>query len=289
MSWTDAQQKLARAVYAATLKASKYAPMDHVVSVGNVLMRAFDRKFFASIYHGGRVSVHDMNAAALTVRDQQSERNRFSGVIPAFGALPLVQNVRGGALYCAKDVRAQMAEMLQYTPGSAARPPGSLPFPTAALHQLCMVMIKPVADLSLVTLAGEGANVGYFYDELQRAPDVRAALALMKYRDITEAIFSTTEHSAARGFGLGLIANPGIDGIEVGSARSFETLSSASPMSLFKSGTNVLIFGGNNEVLSGRLRIVQVTLLDQTHGGFEVVTLTPRSNGFFEEASRTRL
>ena len=289
MSWTEAQQKLARAVYAATLKASRHAPMDHVVSIGNVFTRTFERSFLTPIYRAGRVSVHDMNAAALTVRDQLGEKNRFSGVIPAYGALPAVQNVRGGALYCAKDLRAQMAETLHYKSDSAARPPGSLPIPIAALHTLCMVTIKPVADLNLVTLAGDGANVDYFYDELQRAPDVRAALAAMKYRDITEAIFSTTEYSAARGFGLGLVANPGIDGIEVGSARSFETFTSASPMSVFKSGTNVLIFGGNNEVLSRRLRIVQVTLLDHPRGGADVVTLTPRGNGFFEQASRRRL
>ena len=46
------------------------------------------------------------------------------------------------ALYCAKDVRSQMAEMLQYSPGHQARAPGSLPLPLAALSSRVLVMLK---------------------------------------------------------------------------------------------------------------------------------------------------
>ena len=86
------------------------------------------------------------------------------------------------------------------------------------------------------------------------------------------------------------MSNPGIDGIEIGSARSFETVSSDSSMSVFKSGTNVLLFGRANEVLSHRLRIVQVTLLDiNPKGGWLVVTMQPNALGQFGVVSRTAL
>jgi hypothetical protein len=183
-----------------------------------------------------------------------------------------------------------MAEMLHYTQGSARRAPGSLPVALSALQGLCMVLIKPVNDLSLVTMDGDGADNYHFFDQLQRVPAVRSALQACRYTDITQAIYSPVDYSASRGFGLGLVSNPGIDGIEIGSARSFETISSDSSMSVFKSGTNVLLFGRANEVLSHRLRIVQVTLLDMTPtGGWLVVMMRPNALGQFEVVSKTPL
>jgi hypothetical protein len=288
MAWTDAQQKLARALYAATRKEARYAPMDYPVSVGNVLMRAFPRKYMPLV-QGRGVPASAVNAAALTVRDALTDSNRFSGIIPAGTGAPAIVTQRG-ALYCAKDTRAQMAEVLHYAPGSQTRAPGSLPFPLQTLHQKCMVLLKPTRDINLVTLDGTGAHVQAFFDRLQRVPEVRAALSALRYADITQAIFSGSDYSAARGLGLGLMSNPDIDGLEIGSARSFETTGDEPAMSMFRSGANVLVFGRDQDVLSHRLRIVSLHLIEPDRSGhWRALTLRPDAAGDFVVAAETPL
>lgn len=289
MAWSEAQQKLARAVYAAAKVESRHAPMDYVVSTGNVLMRTFERGYLPPS-PGLPLLASKVNENALTVRDAGDDRNRFSGIIPAYGSGPQIQDVRGGGLYCAKDLRSQMAEMLTYSKGHESRSPGSLPFPLQAMSHRWMVLIKPRNDLSLVTLDGGGANVDHFYDRLQRTPAVRAAMTALGYSDITQAIFSRTDYSAARGLGLGLVANPGIDGIEIGSARSFETVTDTLPMSIFKSGTNVMLFGKSMEVLSHRLRVIALMAVEpDANGGWRVLRYEPNVHGDFVEKSNTQL
>ena len=289
MNWNDKRQLLARAVYAAAKIESRFAPMDHVVSTGNVLMRAFDKKYLP-VAPGVPIPAAMVNANALTVRDTAGGNSRFSGTIPQYGTHPLISDLRGGALYCAKDVRSQMAEMLQYSPGHQARAPGSLPFPLQALSSRVLVMLKPRGDLSLVTLDGEGANVGHFYDRLQRFTGVKSALTALGYSDITQAIFSPDDYSAARGLGLGLISNREIDGIEIGSARSFETVTASLAMSIFKSGSNVLLFGQAMEVLSHRLRVIALMLVEQAAtGGWQVVRYEPGPSGDFVVKTTSKL
>jgi hypothetical protein len=289
MAWSDAQQTLARAVYAAAKRVSKYAPMDHTVSVGNVLLRVFDRHHLFGTAPK-RVQVGEVNKAALMVRDAGTDRNRFSGSIPAFSGGPLIAPERSGAFYCAKDVRAQMAEMLHYTPDHATRAPGSLQFVLQALHGKCMVLIKPTTDIHLVTLNADSGGTSRFFDELQRADGVRAALTSMRYTDITQAIFSPTEYSAARGLGLGLMSNPAIDGIEIDSARSFETITDGAAASIFRTGSNVLLFGRSGEVLSDRLRVVSLYLLDSDErSGWCVRTLQSDGHGAFSVSSTASL
>jgi hypothetical protein len=289
MDWNDKRQRLARAVYAAAKFESRFAPMDHVVSTGNVLMRAFAKDYLPMV-PGAPVSATLVNSNALTVRDALGGNSRFSGTIPAHGGQPQISQARGGALYCAKDLRSQMAEMLQYSDGHEARVPGSLPFPLAALASRVLVLIKPRQDLALVTLDGGGANVDQFYDRLQQFSGVKPALAALGYRDITEAIFSPDDYSAARGVGLGLISNPGIDGIEIGSARSFETVTASSAMSIFKSGTNVLLFGQTIQVLSHQLRVIALMTVQQAaSGAWQVKRYEPGPSGDFVMKTTTKL
>jgi len=262
--------------------------MDYPVSVGNVLMRSFPRRYLPPVY-GGTISGARVVEAALTVRDAATDSNRFSGVIPAGLGQPQISAGRG-ALYCSKDTRAQMAEVLHYAPGAQARRPGSLPFILQTLQGKCMVMLKPTQDINLVTLDGAEANVQQFFNSLQRNPAVKTAMSALRYTDITQAIFSPTDYAAARGLGLGLIGNPGIDGLEIGSARSFETTDDGQSMSVFKSGSNVLVFGDDQQTLSHRLRIVSLHLIDPgSSGRWRVLTLQPNTLGDFAVVSETPL
>jgi len=156
--------------------------MDYPVSVGNVLMRSFPRRYLPPVY-GGTISGARVVEAALTVRDAATDSNRFSGVIPAGLGQPQISAGRG-ALYCSKDTRAQMAEVLHYAPGAQARRPGSLPFILQTLQGKCMVMLKPTQDINLVTLDGAEANVQQFFNSLQRNPareDGDERIALHRY------------------------------------------------------------------------------------------------------------
>ena len=286
MIWSDAQQRLARAVFKATQAGLRHAPMDYPVSVGNVLLRSFPRVRLPAIQHG-TVSGAVVTAAALTVRDATTDSNRFSGVIPAGIGQPMISANRR-ALYCSKDTAAQMAEVLHYAPGSAARPPGSMPFTLQTLQGKCMALMKPVRDINLVTLDSTEPQVQQFFDSLQRSADAKVALSALRYTDIRQAVFSPTDYAAARGLGLGLVKHPDIDGLEIGSARSFETLGAT--QSVFQSGTNVLVFGPDQVPLTRVLRIVSVHLIDpDASGRSHVLTLKPNAVGDFVVASSTPL
>jgi hypothetical protein len=165
-----------------------------------------------------------------------------------------------------------------------------LPFILQTLQGKCMVMLKPTRDINLVTLDGGEAHVQQFFNALQRSPAVRTAMSALRYTDITQAIFSAADYAAARGLGLGLIGNPGIDGLEIGSARSFETSDDERSMSVFKSGSNVLVFGDDQQTMSHRLRIVSLHLIDPGNGGrWRALTLQPNTLGDFEVVSETPL
>jgi hypothetical protein len=283
--WDTDGQRLARAVYTATKRETMHAPMLHTVSVGNYLLRSF------AIGHmptpiGGSINAIDLKRSALTVRDAIKSNSRFSGPIPADGGLLAIEPARGGA-YFSLDARAQLAELLHYATGSAARLPGDLKFTLNALAGRCLILCKPRNNLDLVTTYEFGAEVDAFYNGVQRHPDVKAALSKSGYGDITQAVFDPEDYSAGRGLSLGLEADPGIDGLAVGSARNYESTGGSGQR--FLSGNNVVLFGPNMQSLENRISVLSVYVVDtgitSGTGSPSVTVYEPnKSNGDFEES-----
>jgi hypothetical protein len=136
--WNAGRQRLCRAVFTATKKESAYAPMNRPLSIGNYLVRSFDRKYLNKATPD---LIHLSSALeAIRVRDAAEDRNRFTGFVPAFGGQTRIQSTRGG-LYCSEDVKALMAENYRlqtpiYRETSRTKHGMTPSFPSALLHYM---------------------------------------------------------------------------------------------------------------------------------------------------------
>ncbi len=243
MSWTSASWNpdriaLAHSVFAATKRELGHAPMHHPVSVGNFLTRSFDRKYMPTPVRGV-ISGTALRSSAFTVRDAAGDGSRFSGVIPAGVSKPAVLPSRGG-MYLSYDLRGQLAEVLHYATKSGAHKPGNTLPTLQAFAKRCLILCRPRNDFELVTAYENGGETSRFYDAIQRHGDLKARLAKLSYRDVTQAIFSSDDYAAARGFSAGLESDTSVDGLAIGSARNFETSGSAGDR--FVSGNNIVLF-----------------------------------------------
>ncbi len=274
-SWTATRLALAHAVYAKARRESAYAPMSTPLGGGNVLLRSFDRQYIGS---GTPATIPgQVVLESIKVRDAGLDQNRFSGLLPAHQGRPAVTPQRGG-LYCSEDIRAAIAELFHYSQPNLSRSLIGRPQRLALFTHRCFVSMRAVGELGVVNLNGDSPDMLPFFHRVQADAEVARALAAARYKDLFAAVYAPQDYAAARGLGLGLEANPGIDGIQVISARDYET--DAGQQRVMRTGDNVMLFGLDQRIATDKLRIESLHLVDPVPGGHELlVTHYARAGG----------
>lgn len=284
-SWTPKRLALAHAVYAATQRESRFAPMLAPMGSGNLLLRSFSRQHLGQ---GLPASIPMTQVQeSIRVRDAALDQNRFSGQLPAFEHRPAVVPARGG-LYCSEDIHAAIAELMHYSEPNLARHMISKPARLEVFAKRCFVGLRAVGELGVVSLQSDSPAMLPFLATLGRDPAVAKALAAARYKDLFEALYAAQDYAAARGLGLGLAANPEIDGVRLISARDYEA--DAGGQRVMRTGDNVLIFGLDQRIATHAVRVESLHLVDKvgTAGELEVIHYAAAAGGVFQMAKSTR-
>jgi hypothetical protein len=285
--WNRAQQQLARAVFAATKQEAFSAPKEGGVPSGTFLLHTFNKVHFKCDPGSAPRRISEVTeGGAVTVFNANLDQNRFTGIIPAIAGAPELKEPRRGGVYCSKDVRATMAELYHYADSSLAR--GI--FGNASLKDVflpkCYSVLQTRAELDVVNLNPKSSNMQSFLDKVQKHNAVHEGLKELRYEDLFHALLNKEDHSAARGFGLGLATNPKIEGLHIPSARDYDT--EVGGRLETQTGDNVVLFGGENEELR-RVRVASMHVVERNASGILEVKHFIRSNGFLEETSSEAL
>lgn len=176
---------------------------------------------------------------------------------------------RRGGLYCSEDIRAAIAELFHYSQPNLSRTLIGRPARLDVFTGRCFVSLRPVGELNVVGLDSASAGMLPFLSTLQRDAEVRNALAAARYGDLFEALYAPRDYAAARGLGLGLEANPEIDGVQVVSARDYET--EAGGQRVMRTGDNVMPFGLDQRIAVDKVRLESLHLVDAVPGGTELL------------------
>lgn len=283
--WNPVRLRLAHAVYAKTRKEAPYAPMAAPLGPGNVLLRSFDRSYVGA----GVPDTIDINTVleSIRVRDAARDQNRFSGPLPALGSVPAIVPRRGG-LYCSEDIHAAIAELLHYADPNLSRHVIARSSRLPALMKRCFVSLRAIGELDVVSLDSSSEAMLPFFDRLQRDPDVQKAMIAAGYKELFQAIYAPHDYSAARGLGLGLESNGGIDGVQLISARDYRAV--ASRQQVLRTGDNVMLFGEDNKIAHDKVRVDALHLVDPVPGSAELsVVHYKRAGTVFVKATTTRL
>lgn len=284
-AWTAPRLALAHAVYAKARKDSAYAPMSTPLGPGNVLLRSFDRQY---IGQGTPATIAgQLVLESIKVRDAGLDQNRFSGMLPAAHGRPAVVPRRGG-LYCSTDIRAAIAELFHYGQPNLSRHLIGQPQRLALFTHRCFVSMRAVGELSVVSLNSDAPAMLPYLHQLQADVQIAAALATAGYKDLFAALYDPQDYAAARGLGLGLEANQGIDGVQVISARDYET--NAGHQRVLRTGDNVMLFGLDQQIAVDKVRITALHLVDPVPGGHELLVThySKAAGGQFSKAGADR-
>ena len=279
--WTDARLRLAHAVYEKTRKESAYAPMFSPLGSGNLLLRSFERKFLGANPQPVTIPIQAV-LESIRVRDARQDRSRFSGLLPPVQGKPAHFPLRGG-LYCSEDIHAAMAEMFQYADANLSRALIGNPARLGLFTQRCFVSLRVVGELDVVSLNSESSGMLPFLARLQSDPAVTQALAALHYQDLFAALYAERDYSAGRGLGLGLESNPEIDGVQIVSARDYET--DAGMQRVMRTGDNVMLFGLDQALALDKVRVESLHLVDAVPGGSQlrVSHYGPGAGGVFRK------
>lgn len=283
--WTAGRLALAHAVYTAARREAPYVPMATPLGHGNLLLRSFPRHHLGA---GTPASIdQQVVLESIRVRDAAQDQNRFSGPLPRHQQQPAVRPLRGG-LYCSEDIRAAIAELLHYADPALARQLIGRPERLAPFTRRCFVSLRPAGELDVASLNGESAAMLPFLRRLEQDAAVAAALQAAGYPSLFKAVYAADDYAAARGLGLGLEANAGIDGLQVLSARDYET--DAGSGRVMRNGDNVLLFGLDQHLAIDKLRIVALHLVDPEAGStaMKVTHYAPGAGGKFVRTSAAR-
>jgi hypothetical protein len=200
------------------------------------LYRAYDLRY-AKIANG-RLPKAEANLA-LIIRDQYTDRNRYSGQSLDSG-IPAA-----GGLYCSFQQQAIVNEALYY-----ARSDRSIPRSTATgapdagrtMAGKCIVQIRLMCSLLAADLSPHNRYARDFVESVGRAPDVQHALRLAGRARGTAwgEMHDSVDCSFARGIGLA-VANSGyLLALKVSTARESER-------SPDETGDNLVLFGQDGE------------------------------------------
>jgi RES domain len=278
--WTPARLELAHAVYARVRKESAFAPMQAPLGPGNLLLRSFDRKYIGA---GLPDTISgQLVLESIRVRDAAVDQNRFSGAMPAHRSQPAVFPRRGG-LYCSEDIRSAIAELFEYASPTLARSLIGRPARLDVFKQRCFVSLRAVGELDVVSLNSSSPAMLPFFKRVEDDPAVAKALAALRYKDLFDALYRPQDYAAARGMGLGLESNPAIDGVQVISARDYET--DAGGQRVMRTGDNVMLYGLDQRIATDKVRIEALTLVDAVPGSAELLVTRYRrsSRGHFRK------
>lgn len=227
---------LLRAVYdeATRLIERRQIPTE-LVSADNILVRSFDLEH-ATINTQGIFPKHSANAA-LVVRDQFEDKNRFSGQSLQMGVPAL------GGLYCSLQGQAIVNEIRHYA-REGDRIPRSrqtgFPNADAALRGRCIVRIRLMASVMAGDISAHNPGTAAFLDALGRAPAVQAALRASGRggQSLANQVSESEDCSAARGIGLAVANTSWLKALKATTVRP-------SDRSLDEAGDNLIFFGQN--------------------------------------------
>jgi len=229
---------LLRAVYdeATRLIERRQIPTELIFRTAT-LFRAFDQEH-ATINTQGVFPKQSANAALL-IRDQNTDTNRFTGQsltagIPAFGGL-----------YCSLQAQAIVNELSHYARANTHIPrSGQTGFPKvdATLRGMCIVRIRLMSSVLAADISAHNPGSGAFLDALGQSPTVQAALRASGRggQPFAREISDSEDCSAARGIGLAVANTAWLKALKATTVRG----SSRSPEEM---GDNLIFFGGNGE------------------------------------------
>lgn len=233
---------LLRAVYeeASRLIEARKIPTE-LIPTSVPLYRSFDQQYAA--INTQRVFPRQSATAALTVRDQLIDVNRFSGQsltarIPAHGGL-----------YCSMQAQAIVNEIQHYARGNKNVPrTANTGFPRvdAALRSKCIVRIRLMSSVLAADISGHNPGSVAFLDAIGRSRDVQAALrtAGRGGRTVAYELNDSEDCSVARGIGLAVANAVWLRALKATTTRR----SDHSPE---EAGDNVIFFGRNDERVGG--------------------------------------
>lgn len=267
--WSKLQHQLARAVYAAVKRESPLAPMDtNPVPANSYLIRSFDKTYLQYIDKAKTKISLDSTDKAICAFDSRKEQNRFSGLISSkYGEAP-IQPRRGG-LYCTQDARAQMAELLHYAPKSSTSLFGKSSLYNVVLPK-CFAVVRAVRNLDVVDLYSESLWTYRFYDRVQSDNKVNKLLKALGYKDLLSAVLDQKDYAASRALGLGLEANPEIEGMGIISARDYETEVDMNPV--IQTGNNIVLFKEDLKPASEMVLVTSMHVVDENASGKKMVS-----------------
>jgi hypothetical protein len=228
--------ELLRAVYheASRLIEQRQIPTE-MIPASATLFRSFDRHH-ASINSQGVFPRQSANAALL-VRDQFVDQNRYSGKsmasdIPAWGGL-----------YCSLQGQAIVNETMHYARAHQAVPRHSqtgFPDAGAALQNKCIVRIRLMGPALAADISVHNPGTGLFLDALDRSPAVQGALRAAGRQSVAQQIFDSEDCSAARGIGLAVANTSWLTALKATTVRP----SDRAPEEM---GDNIVFFGRDGQ------------------------------------------
>ena len=173
----------------------------------------------------------------LIVRDQNADRNRFSGI-------PCNTGISAwGGLYCSLQHSALVNELLHYAgPEIPRNKQTGLPRADQTLECKCVVKIRLMGSVLAADLSPHNPGARKFVEDLGRCPTVQSAfhstgnLAVTIWSDL----FDGEDCSVARGIGLA-VANSGI----FHALQALSVRSSGRPGG--ETGDNVVFFAHDNQ------------------------------------------
>ncbi len=233
---------LLRAVYseASRLIEARKIPTELVPTTVS-LYRSFDQQHTTINTQG--IFPRQAANAALTVRDQSLDVNRFSGQsftagIPAYGGL-----------YCSMQAQAIVNEMQHYARSNKKVPrKGNTGFPQvdAVLRSKCIVRIRLMSSVLAADISTHNPGRARFLEAIDRSADVQAALraAGRGARTVAYELNDTEDCSAARAIGLAVANAPWLRALKATTVRS-------SDRSPDETGDNLIFFGRNEERIGG--------------------------------------
>jgi hypothetical protein len=221
------------------------------------LYRSFPIKYFTP-NKDGIFPRTQANQAALVIRDEASDTNRFSGQ-------PLTADVpASGGLYCTFGQPALIAEVLHY---SRVNRDGTInrtirretrtgfPVPGEALAEKCIVRLRLMHSVMALDLSEHNPGSLAFVKQIERSHAVQGAIDLAHAPPVPlwDWIFDGWDYSVARGIGLAVASCDYLSALRVRSARH----GSRSPE---ESGDTLIFFGRDGTQVSC-LSIVESCLI----------------------------
>lgn len=292
--WTLEQRKLFDAVYQATEKQRRFAP---VVSLGSdqSLRRVVGKKYVHFVEFQGRNAIEPSNLTMVVdLATNRKAHNRWTGLPapPAPGMVSVPVPTRGG-LYLSADLSAVLSERFHYH-GTTRANVTAMARISRSFESMALVVTETKRTLDLVKIDFFSAETQQFIAEIGKASAVQSALQATgaKYvgtdgrPSLLQALFnhdSDRDYAASRGLGLALAAEPDYDGLLVTSAQGYRSQDGG----WLGGENNVVLFDADGKPYNDKVGVVQVITLAATGGGLGVTRFLPASGLLVESEYET--